>query len=76
MNTNLIWLLVLIVANSLTNIAAFSQGAMYVSSGKREALYYKCKYCAERRKNEIPKVQPDSVMTPTAPETEIINPKS
>jgi len=76
MNTTLIWILVLIVANSLTNIAAFSQGAMYVSSGKREALYYKCKYCAERRKNEVPKVDPRGVMTPAAPETEIVNPQS
>ena len=76
MNTNLIWLLVLIVANSLTNIAAFSQGAMYARSGSREALYYKCKYCAERRKNEIPKVQPGTVMAPAAPETEIVNPEN
>lgn len=75
MNTNLIWILVLIVANSLTNIAAFSQGAYYVRSGERDVLYYKCKYCAERRKNKIPNMQHEDVIPPAAPEGEIIDPE-
>lgn len=69
------YFVILLVVVSLSNIISFEQGTRHAEYALREVLRYKCKYCAEHNKKDVPQVENRVVMGESAPVAQVIEPK-